>query len=34
MRCELPTWEEVYDLARGLAYRGAEDRLWPEEGEA
>lgn len=30
MSCELPTWEEVYDLARGLAYRVAEDRFRPD----
>ena len=30
MRCELPSWEEVYDLARSLAYRVTEDRLRPD----
>lgn len=30
MRCELPTWDDVYDLARGLAYRVADDRFRPD----
>ncbi len=30
MRCELPTWEEVYDLSRRLAFRVVEDGYAPD----
>lgn len=30
MRCELPTWDEVYDLSRRVAFRVVEDGYAPD----
>lgn len=30
MRCEMPSWEEVYDLARALAFEIVDDRFDPD----